>query len=241
MAFLAYVLRGNQGSNRDYVNVFPEACARLLRDCPPEDVITRKELLVATRHILTVDSRSSFIPYIDVLLEERVLVGTGVSSREMLRPLAYSVVADLIHHVRNELPLQQLIRVVYVFSCNLNDSTFSSSIQTMCAKLLNTIIDSIYNKADTNEMSKILKGMFFTFLEKLSAMSDAHDRLKALAARDKGKGRAKEEDDEDVEVTDASDEASDKLIHGWRDIEQAMPVHSVAYANESVDSFCRGG
>lgn len=111
----------------------------------------------------------------------------------------------------------------------------------MCAKLLNTIIDSIYNKADTNEMSKILKGMFFTFLEKLSAMSDAHDRLKALAARDKGKGRAKEEGDEDVEVTDASDEASDKLIHGWRDIEQAMPVHSVAYANESVDSFCRGG
>lgn len=240
MAFLAYVLRGNQGNNRDYVNVFPEACARLLRDCPPEDVITRKELLVATRHILTVDSRSSFIPYIDVLLEERVLVGTGVSSRELLRPLAYSVVADLIHHVRNELPLQQLIRVVYVFSCNLNDSTFSSSIQTMCAKLLNTIIDSIYNKADTNEMSKILKGMFFTFLEKLSAMSDAHDRLKALAARDKGKGRAKgESGDEDIEVTDTSDEASDKLIHGWRDIEQAMPVHSVAYANESVDSFCR--
>ncbi|ODN82926.1 hypothetical protein L202_01173 [Cryptococcus amylolentus CBS 6039] len=240
MAFLAYVLRGNQGNNRDYVNVFPEACARLLRDCPPEDVITRKELLVATRHILTVDSRSSFIPYIDILLEERVLVGTGVSSREMLRPLAYSVVADLIHHVRNELPLQQLIRVVYVFSCNLNDSTFSSSIQTMCAKLLNTIIDSIYHKADTNEMSRILKGMFFTFLEKLSAMSDAHERLKGLSVREKEKGKLKEKtEDEDVEVTDASEASADRLAHGWRDIEQAMPVHSVAYANESVETFCR--
>ncbi|WVN89695.1 uncharacterized protein L203_104925 [Cryptococcus depauperatus CBS 7841] len=240
MAFLAYVLRGNQGNNRDYVNVFPEACARLLRDCPPEDVITRKELLVATRHILTVDSRSSFIPYIDILLEERVLVGTGVSSREMLRPLAYSVVADLIHHVRNELPLQQLIRVVYVFSCNLNDSTFSSSIQTMCAKLLNTIIDSIYNKADTNDMSKILKGMFFTFLEKLSAMAEAYDKLKALPNKEKRKEKDKEEGgDESIIAVDAETAAAEKLANGWREIEQAMPVHSVAYANESVESFCR--
>nr|XP_019007357.1 transformation/transcription domain-associated protein [Kwoniella pini CBS 10737]OCF46138.1 transformation/transcription domain-associated protein [Kwoniella pini CBS 10737] len=240
MAFLAYVLRGNQGNNKEYVDVFPEACLRLLRDCPPEDVGTRKELLVATRHILTVESRSCFIPYIDVLLEERVLVGTGVSSRELLRPLAYSVVADLIHHVRNDLPLSQLTQVVYVFSCNLNDSTFNSSIQTMCAKLLNTIIDSIHSKADSEEFARIIKGIFFTFLEKLTAMSEAHDRLKAVGLRDKGKGKAKEETDEDVKMeAEAKETTDDKIQNGWRDIEQAMPVHSVAYANESLESFCR--
>ncbi|WRT70688.1 uncharacterized protein IL334_007686 [Kwoniella shivajii] len=241
MAFLAYVLRGNQGNNKEYVDVFPEACLRLLRDCPPEDVGTRKELLVATRHILTVESRACFIPYIDVLLEERVLVGTGVSSRELLRPLAYSVVADLIHHVRNDLPLAQLTQVVYVFSCNLNDSTFNSSIQTMCAKLLNTIIDSIHSKADSVDFARIIKGIFFTFLEKLTAMSEAHDRLKAVGIRDKGKGKAKEEaDGADVLMEDAAKEsAEDRMQNGWRDIEQAMPVHSVAYANESLESFCR--
>ncbi|WWC98567.1 hypothetical protein V866_005459 [Kwoniella sp. B9012] len=240
MAFLAYVLRGNQGNNKEYVDVFPEACLRLLRDCPPEDVGTRKELLVATRHILTVESRACFIPYIDVLLEERVLVGTGVSSRELLRPLAYSVVADLIHHVRNDLPLSQLTQVVYVFSCNLNDSTFNSSIQTMCAKLLNTIIDSIHSKADSQEFARIIKGIFFTFLEKLTAMSEAHDRLKAIGLRDKGKGKAKEETDGDVSMEDSAKEAAeDKIQNGWREIEQAMPVHSVAYANESLESFCR--
>jgi transformation/transcription domain-associated protein len=42
MAFLAYVLRGSQGNIKDYLEVFPEACVRLLRDCPPEDVGTRK-------------------------------------------------------------------------------------------------------------------------------------------------------------------------------------------------------
>ena len=43
MAFLAYVLRGSQQTNiKEYMEVFPEACIRLLRDCPPEDVGTRK-------------------------------------------------------------------------------------------------------------------------------------------------------------------------------------------------------
>jgi transformation/transcription domain-associated protein len=213
MAFLAYVLRGPQPNIKEYLEIFPEACVRLLRDCPPEDVVTRKELLVATRHILTADSRTSFIPYIDILLEERVLVGTGITSRDSLRPLAYSVVADLIHHVRNELPLAQLSRVVYVFSRSLNDATFSSSIQTMCAKLLNTIIESIYSKGDLVEAGKIMKGMFFSSLEKLMAVTEAYDRLKAL--KDDGE-------------------------HGWRQIEQAMPVFSVAYADESLDTFCKG-
>lgn len=181
------------------------------------------------------------------MLEERVLVGTGISSRELLRPLGYSVVADLIHHVRNELPLAQLARVVYVFSLNLNDPSFTSSIQTMCAKLLNTIIESIYSKGDQAETARIMKSMFFTSLEKLVAMTDAFDRLKALSARDKGKGKAKEVDPsnpdeaaEDVEMEEPFDERLDKYTHGWREIEQAMPVHFVAYANESLELFCRG-
>jgi transformation/transcription domain-associated protein len=247
MAFIAYVLRGPHSNIKEYLEVFPEACVRLLRDCPPEDVGTRKELLIATRHILTVDSRSSFVPYIDTLLEERVLVGTGVTSRETLRPLAYSVVADLIHHVRNELPLAQLARIVYVFSCNLNDFTFTSSIQTMCAKLLNTIVDSIHNKGDAAESTRIMQSMFFSSLQKLIALTEAHDRLKVLAAHDKGKGKAKETGaDADGDVTmeengeKESDEEVERLAVGWREIEQAMPVQSVAYATESLDSFCKG-
>jgi transformation/transcription domain-associated protein len=42
MAFLAYVLRGSQTNIKEYMEVFPEACVRLLKDCPPEDVGTRK-------------------------------------------------------------------------------------------------------------------------------------------------------------------------------------------------------
>lgn len=105
MAFLAYVLRGSIDNIRAYLDVFPEACVRLLRDCPPEDVATRKvstkidpilcgllitvsalqELLIATRHMLSSDFRTAFIPFIDMLLDEKVLVGSGVTSREALR------------------------------------------------------------------------------------------------------------------------------------------------------------
>ena len=136
-------------------------------------------------------------------------------------PLAYSVVADLIHHVRNDLPLAQLARVVYVFSCNLNDATFTSSIQTMCAKLLNTIIESIYAKGDPDQAARIAKGMFYSSLEKLVAIVDAHDRLKAIHIRDKGKGKAKEEsekNEEDVAMEKDESEQSDKQLHGWREI-----------------------
>jgi transformation/transcription domain-associated protein len=43
MAFLAYVLRGSTNNEiKHYLDIFPEACIRLLKDCPPEDVATRK-------------------------------------------------------------------------------------------------------------------------------------------------------------------------------------------------------
>lgn len=50
MAFLAYVLRGSIDNIRNYLDIFPEACVRLLRDCPPEDVATRKVTTMSQEH-----------------------------------------------------------------------------------------------------------------------------------------------------------------------------------------------
>jgi transformation/transcription domain-associated protein len=58
--------------------------------------------------------------------------------------------------VRNELDLPQLNKVALVFSSNLNDPTFNSAIQTMCAKLLNTIIESIQLKEDKAEAARMM-------------------------------------------------------------------------------------
>lgn len=222
MAFLAYVLRGSAENVRNWLDVFPEACVRLLRDCPPEDVATRKELLIATRHMLTSDFRTAFIPYIDMLLNEKVLVGSGVTSREALRPLAYSTLADLIHHTRNELSQPQLARVVSVYSCLTHDATYPITIQTMCTKLVQTSIETICKQGQKDEAIKLLEGILLTVVEKLKSLSKAYDRMKRAESS-------------------TGDEADRKGYdeHDWRAIERAMPILSVAFANDSFEVFVR--
>ncbi|CAB5395404.1 unnamed protein product [Rhizophagus irregularis] len=63
-----------------------------------------QRFMVATRHILSTDIRNTFINKIDILLDEKVLVG----------PMAYSMLADLVHHVRNKLTPTQLSKTVYI-------------------------------------------------------------------------------------------------------------------------------
>lgn len=227
IAFLAYVLRNFPTLFlNEYLAVLPEACIRLLRSCTPDDVSTRKELLIATRHVLMSEQRAVFAPYVEMLLNERVLMGTSVTAHESLRALAYSIVADLIHHIRNDLSIQQLAAVVHSFSVCLNDSTFPTSIQTMSGKLLNTAIETIVAKGDQAEVTRLLSVIMTTSIERLVALTLAFERLRAAQAKDEGKSDLTEEED--------------LKKNGWRDIERGMPVYAISYAHESVEGFCRG-
>ncbi|EPQ29591.1 uncharacterized protein PFL1_02810 [Pseudozyma flocculosa PF-1] len=184
MSFLAYVLRGSAPVMRPYAHVLPEISVRLLKDCPPEASATRKELLVATRHVLSTEYRANFVGQIDTLLDERVLIGTGITSHETQRPLAISMLADLVHHVRQELTPAQLVRVVHIHSQILHDSTLAPSIQTMCVKLLLNLVETILTKHPEGA-NEILRGILDTFVEKLASLHrlrDDVDKAKALRA-----------------------------------------------------------
>ncbi|KAF9357807.1 hypothetical protein BGX26_003026, partial [Mortierella sp. AD094] len=207
MSFLAYILRGSANVLRPHQNAIPDFVIRLLRDCPPEAAATRKELLVATRHILSIDFRQAFVPKIDILLNEKVLVGTGVTSHETLRPLAYSMLADLVHHVRAELTPAQLAKTVYIYSRNLHDPSLASSIQTMCAKLLLNLVDCIVRipngEADANTpiatLGKILLiKILDTFTNKFAALNLAFPAILKQTERKKN-GEEAGEDDFDFE------------------------------------------
>lgn len=229
MAFLAYVSRGSGNIIRQYLDIFPEACVRLLRDCPPEDVATRKELLIATRHMLSSEFRTAFVPFIDLLLNEKVLVGAGVTSKESLRPLAYSTLADLIHQVRNELSQQQLARVISVYASISHDPTFPLTIQTMCGKLIHTCLDSVCNKSEAAEAVKLLNGLMLTSVEKLKGIYRAFDRMKEAAAQETTTGQGVEDQ--------AGRTGYDEL--DWRSIERITPIVTVAYANDNLEVFLR--
>jgi hypothetical protein len=62
---------------------------------------------------------------------------------EPFRVLAFSMLADLVHHVRMELTSNQLSRVVHIFSRAIHDPMLAVNIQTMCAKLLLNLVECI--------------------------------------------------------------------------------------------------
>ena len=156
MSFLAYLLRVYHSHLTDFLEMLPEIVIRLLRDCPSEKSATRKELLVAIRHTINFQFRTIFLSKLDDLLDERTLLGDGLTVYESMRPLAYSLLADLIHHVRDKLSPEQICKTVAVFSKNLHDGFPGTSFQTMSAKLLLNMADVIAGLKDKRDARRIL-------------------------------------------------------------------------------------
>ncbi|KAL8725777.1 MAG: hypothetical protein Q9166_007142 [cf. Caloplaca sp. 2 TL-2023] len=170
-SFLAYLLRVYHEKLSDFLPTLPDIVVRLLRDCPSEKSATRKELLVAIRHTINFNFRKIFLNKIDDLLDDRTLIGDGLTVYETMRPLAYSLLADLIHHVRDHLSPDQIRRTVDVFSRNLHDNFPGTSFQTMSAKLLLNMADSIAKLEDKKEARHYLILILSAIANKFAAMN----------------------------------------------------------------------
>ena len=62
LSFLTYLLRGFAELMRPYEDDISRAVIALMKACPGEAVSTRRELLVATRHILATDFKRGACP-----------------------------------------------------------------------------------------------------------------------------------------------------------------------------------
>jgi hypothetical protein len=146
LSFLTYLLRGFAQDMRVFEERLASNVVALMQTCPREALSTRKELLVATRHILATEFRKGFFVYMDQLLDDRVLMGHRFSC-ESLQPLGYSTLADLVHHVRALLSVKQLSRVIYMFSRVLHDSSLKlpMAIQITAVRLLLNLVDIIFH------------------------------------------------------------------------------------------------
>ena len=147
VSFFAYVSRGFFNSIRVYAAEIPTVVISMLRDCPPEAAMARKELLVAIRHILNTDLRANFIPFIDILFDENLLRGEGYTSMVVHRPVALSLLADLVHNVRSDLQPPHLVHVLSIFSRSLQDTTLPMTVQLMSAKLLISVLECVANES----------------------------------------------------------------------------------------------
>ncbi|KAL2760646.1 hypothetical protein ACRALDRAFT_1073586 [Sodiomyces alcalophilus JCM 7366] len=171
MSFLAYLLRQHSQKLQDFLPTLPDIVVRLLKDCPREKSSTRKELLVAIRHIINFNFRKIFLPKIGELLDERTLIGDGLTVHETMRPLAYSMLADLIHHVRDQLTADQIRRTVEVYTKNLQDTYPGTSFQTMSAKLLLNMAECIARLPDKVDARHYLMMILSAIADKFEAMN----------------------------------------------------------------------
>ena len=195
LSFLTYLLKSFAVSMKPQSKQIAEAVVYLFKVCPTSATAVRKELFVATRHILATDFRSSFFPFVNELLKEKVLLGSGRQSDTSLRPLAYSTIADLVHHVRGKLKLKQISNIIYIFSRNIDDPMLPLSIQITSVRLLLNLVDNIYHNKEPDRMRgwNLLVRILNTLVNKFSTLKDDIPRIRAIekAKADASKEHAK--------------------------------------------------
>ncbi len=63
-----------------------EGMLSLLTICPHEVAHLRKELLIAARHILATDLKTNFVPKMEKLFDENILLGKEIINIRVRRP-----------------------------------------------------------------------------------------------------------------------------------------------------------
>nr|KAJ3422805.1 hypothetical protein HK105_006243 [Polyrhizophydium stewartii] len=166
VSFVAYILRSFTELLKPYEHDIANSVICLMKDCPPDASGTRKELLVATRHLWYTDFRSAFVPHIDLLLNDDLL-----------------------------LTLAQISRIIHIYSRNLHDPIFPPQIQTMCAKLLLSLIDNVVTQESKAEARKLLIRTLDAFATRLGAIHEMFPTVLAYLQRKRAadKDKAAEE------------------------------------------------
>eukprot|EP00977_Amphora_coffeiformis_P007308 scaffold1581_cov169-Amphora_coffeaeformis.AAC.44 len=189
LSFLTYLLRGFSNELRPYGDRLASNVVALMSSCPKESVSTRKELLVATRHLLGSEFRSGFFRHVDVLLDEKVLMGSHhrYADHNLLRPLGYTTLSELVQHVRTKLTMTQVSRVVSIFSRVLHDSTVRVSLGTQysAVRTLLSLIDMVYHNKDPNiQLGRdILIRILSTLVDKLKSLALVFPQIKQVEAK----------------------------------------------------------
>ncbi|VDK71443.1 unnamed protein product [Litomosoides sigmodontis] len=119
-----------------------QSIMQMLERCPHENYSMRRELIGTVKNIFVTDLQTKFIPVIPKLFNENLMLGNGFSSMDFLRPTMYTMLADLVHHVRSQLSYNLLCCSVYAFTKSMFDPAIQPTVQSMCIKLMMNLIES---------------------------------------------------------------------------------------------------
>ncbi|KAJ3865184.1 hypothetical protein EV359DRAFT_39363 [Lentinula novae-zelandiae] len=216
LSYLAFVMRHTPEQSDNYGDRLILHALRLQQDCPANGILLRKELIVVFRHLMATPYRRSLIPHLDKLLNERLLVGESLTSKEMLRAQTYTAIADLFHHLKPELSSSQLTKIVHMYSRLLHYPALGNNLHTLFAKVLIGLSDAIVNKETPQNAAFLITLTFNTCLDRLDALTVIHEEIAAAAERTKN--------GETSILNDAY-------------IEKARPVGGAVYALEKAEEI----
>ncbi|CAF4386873.1 unnamed protein product, partial [Rotaria sp. Silwood2] len=146
LSFLAFVGKTYQEQLALNSDLLVIAIFQLLDGCPPENVQLRKDIIVAARHFVSSDFRTLFIPHVKRFFDENLLLSSGYTARETLKPLAYNTFGEFFNHIRANLSIEDLQNVLYMYSKMIHDSSLPPTIQVTSLKFLTNIAESIRQK-----------------------------------------------------------------------------------------------
>ena len=112
---------------------------------------------------------------------------------QTLRPLAYSTLADLVHHVRRTLTLEQLSKVIHSFSRNIHDPTLPITIQTTSVRLLLNLVDSTFHNDNRDDSlgRQLLARILSTLVNKFGTLQKLIPKVLAAEAEVAAQAHAK--------------------------------------------------
>ena len=196
--------------------------------------------MVVFRHLMGTPHRRALFDHLDKLFDEIVLLGTGIATKEMLRyiffqyfseviikksirAVVYTAVADLVHHVRNELTNLQLERIVHVYSSLMHNPALGFNLHTLFAKMMFGLTDAIISKETSEGAARLLEAMFETCLEKLEGLCVVQSEVSATLERNK-----------------RTSEGTSNIVLDISLIEKARPVGGAVNATEKPEDVVHG-
>jgi hypothetical protein len=145
-----------------------EVCTALIRmmETAPDVLTTRKEVLTCMRNMLNTPFKPGLQSKMDSLLDEKTLLGTDRVCIETLRQIAYMNLAELVAVTKSELTLEQVQRVIKLYTRNALDPLNPSSLQTTSLRLLYNIIEVLFaRRAKDPESAEAYRNLLSTILE----------------------------------------------------------------------------
>uniref|UniRef100_A0A914MT54 Transformation/transcription domain-associated protein n=1 Tax=Meloidogyne incognita TaxID=6306 RepID=A0A914MT54_MELIC len=178
LSFIGYTAKQAQIATviSEHTKSITDAILMLIDSFHPEVIIQRRELLMSLKYLFQSEFKTNFITLIPKMCDEKALLGNSFTSQDQLRNQSYSLLADILHHVRMNIP-HLLKHIFFLCSRCLHDHQLLPYVQTMYGKLMMNLIEPliIQSKENGTEIQRlILCNSINSFLRKAKLIANYH-------------------------------------------------------------------